>query len=353
MPEFVPCYYPFTTLNIGPGGDVWFCCPEWTVDPGATRLGNVMHSPLTDIWNNERARAIRRAMYANDVGGWCRIRGCPILNGNTRISMDGIKSQFRGDLFHGSTVRAIRDDNDMLDGFPSHLIISNDWRCNLCCVMCETTLHAASKSPHQEVAAVTDRIFDELERNVDSVKRIFFSGYGEPLAIKCHLRYMQHTTRNHPHLEIELLTNGLLLTPEMWETIKHNRLATIRVSVDATTREIYEKIRKGGNWEALLRNLRFLGALRRSGEIPGFEINMTVMRDNYWQVYDFLRFGEEFSCDCMGLQIIKGTLGNQNFLEPTVDWSIVEFLQEFLRSETARHPHYYVEFLRHLEDMRR
>lgn len=124
------------------------------------------------------------------------------------------------------------------------------------------------------------------------------------------------------------------------------------MSVDATTRETYEKIRKGGNWETLVRNLHFLGTQRRAGAIPGFEINMTVMRDNYREVYDFVRFGEEFSCDCMGLQIIHGTLGNQNFLEPTVDWRIVEFLQEFLRSETARHPRYYIDFLRHLEDMR-
>jgi MoaA/NifB/PqqE/SkfB family radical SAM enzyme len=98
---------------------------------------------------------------------------------------------------------------------------------------------------------------------------------------------------HYPHLEIELLTNGLLLTPETWEEVKHNRFVTIRVSVDATTQATYEKIRKGGDWPTLLRNLRFLGALRRAGSIPAFEINMTVMRDNYLEVFDFVRFGEE------------------------------------------------------------
>ena len=310
-----------------------------------------MQSTLRDIWNSDTARAIRRAMYANDLALWCRTRGCPILNGATRISMDNIKSQFRGDLFHDATVDAIRQGNDILDGFPSHLIISNDWRCNLRCVMCDTIVYAASKHTYDEVAPVTDRIFDEIEANIDWVKRMFFSGFGDPLAIRRHRRFMQHATKVHPHIEIELLTNGLLLTPETWETIKHNRFATIRVSVDATTGETYEKIRKGGDWQTLLRNLRFLGALRRAGTIPAFEINMTVMRDNYREVYDFLGFGEELGCDCVGLQIIHGNLGNQNFLEP-IDWKIVEFIQEFLRSETARHPRYYVEHLRHLEDMR-
>jgi MoaA/NifB/PqqE/SkfB family radical SAM enzyme len=339
-------------VNIGPGGDVWFCCPEWTTSAGKTRLGSIMESSLTDIWNGETARAIRRAMYANDLCAWCRTRGCPILNGNTRIAMDDIRTQFRGALFHESTVDDIRAGRDRLEGFPPHLIISNDWRCNLRCVMCDTTVYAKSGESYQAVATVTDRIFDEIEHNARWVKRIFFSGFGDPLAIRRHRRFLQHTTRLHPGLEIELLTNGVLLTPEVWETLKHNRFVTIRVSVDAATREVYEKIRKRGDWSVLLRNLRFLGELRRAGAIPGFEINMTVMRDNYHEVYDFLQFGLDLGCDCIGLQLIHGQLGNQNFLSPEIDWGTVKFLQTFLESETAQHPQYYVEYLRHLADLR-
>lgn len=351
MTEFVPCYYPFTTINIGPGGDCWFCCPDWTTGFDKTRLGNIRESSIRDMWNGNTARAIRRAMYAHHVDEWCRTRGCPILNGQTNIQMQDIRSQVRGDLFHASTVHSIRNDADRLEGFPSNIMVSNDWRCNLRCVMCSTTLYYTENAPEMFVAEITDKIFDELSKNVHWVKRIFLSGYGDPFAIKRHLEFMQYTTKTFPNLEIELLTNGLLLTPRMWETIKHNKFFTIRVSVDATTRETYERIRKHGHWDTLLDNLRFLGMLRRSQVIPSFEINMTVMRDNYHEVYDFLRFGEELGCDCIGLQVIHGPLGDQNFLAPKVDWNIVRFLQEFLQSKVAKHPRYYVEFLRHLEDM--
>ena len=352
MPDFVSCHYPFTTANIGPTGDVWFCCPEWTASAGKTRLGNVRDASIASLWNGPTARALRRAMYANDLEGWCRTRGCPILNAGTRIAMDDIRSQFRGELFHESTVQAIREGREEIEGFPSHLIISNDWRCNLRCVMCSTTEHAASGAARTEVEEVTERIFEEITRNIHWVKRVFLSGYGDPLAIKRQRRFLQSATRNHPHVEVELLTNGLLLTPKMWSTIAHNRFATIRVSVDAATRGTYEKIRVGGDWDVLLRNLRFLGELRRSGSIPAFEINMTVMRDNHREVYDFLDFGLDLGCDCVGLQLIHGHLGGQNFLSPQVDWGIVAYLQRFLRSEAARHPRYYTQYLRHLQDMR-
>ena len=168
MPDFVPCHYPFTTVNIGPGGDVWFCCPEWTTSAGKTRLGSIMESSLTQLWNGETARAIRRAMYANDLRDWCRTRGCPILNGNTRIEMGDIRTQFRGDLFHESTVDDIRAGRDHIEGFPAHLIISNDWRCNLRCVMCDTTVYAKSGESYQAVANVTDRIFEVDRGEVQS-----------------------------------------------------------------------------------------------------------------------------------------------------------------------------------------
>ena len=352
MAEFVSCYYPFTTINIGPGGDCWFCCPDWTTGFSKTRLGNIMQSSISDMWNGETARAIRRAMYRNRVEEWCRLRGCPILNGGTKIRLEHIESQVRGDLFHASTVNSMRNDIEELEGFPSNIMVSNDWRCNLRCVMCSTTLYYSEDAPEMFVAQVTDKIFDELTRNIAWVKRIFLSGYGDPFAIKRHLEFMQYTTREYRQVEIELLTNGLLLTPSMWETIRHNRFFTIRVSVDATTKDTYEKIRRQGHWESLVRNLRFLGELRRSNAILSFEINMTVMRDNYHEVYDFLQFGLDLGCDCIGLQLIHGPLGNQNFIDPIVDWDIVTFLQRFLKSDAAKHPQYYVEFLRHLEDMK-
>jgi hypothetical protein len=46
----------------------------------------------------------------------------------------------------------------------------------------------------------------------------------------------------------------------------------------------------------------------------------------------------------MGLQLIHGSLGNQNFLEPNIDWGIVVSHQSFLQSDIARHARYYVEY---------
>lgn len=353
MPQSVPCFYPFTSVNIGPGGDVWFCCPEWTTGAAKTRLGNIRDNSIGEMWNGDVAIGIRDAMYAGSEREYCRKPGCPILNGEHRIAMDDISAQFRGELFGRTTVERIRVGNPWMTPFPSYVVISNDWRCNLRCVMCSTTGYVAKYGNRDPaVAAITDKLFDELEANVEHLQRIFLSGYGDPFAIRRHLGFLRDATRRGGDVEIELLTNGMLLGPKMWETIAHNRFYTIRVSVDATSEATYRKIRKRGKWQKLLKNLRFIGELRRNGDIPAFEINMTVMRDNYREVYDFLDFGMDLGCDCVGLQLIHGDLGGQNFLQPQIDWDIVRYLQAFLASPVAADGRYYTDFLNHLKTLR-
>ncbi|MEM9303561.1 MAG: radical SAM protein [Pseudomonadota bacterium] len=348
IPATVACHYPFAAVNIGPGGDVWFCCPEWTTGAALTRLGNLREGSLQALWNGPVAQAIRAAMYADRIESWCRSPGCPILNGGQRLAVADPAVHARGELLADATLGEIARGETVLTSFPSYVVISNDWRCNLRCVMCSTTSFVARYGNRDPVVAgVTEQLFDELEANAEALRRVFLSGYGDPFSIRRHLRFLRETTRRH-RVEIELLTNGQLLSPRMWETIAHNRFYTIRVSVDATREATYRAIRKRGSWNRLLRNLRFLGELRRAGDLPAFEINMTVMRENYREVYDFLDFGLELGGDCVGRQLIHGDLGGQNFLEPTVDWDIVRYLQAFLASETAAHPRYYTDFLGHL-----
>src|SRR5262249_18587979 len=142
-----------------------------------------------------------------------------------------------------------------------------------------------------------------------------------------------------------------LLNEKMWETIKHNRFEAIKVSIDAATPATYSKIR-GGHWERLMENLSFIGALRRQGAFPLFEINMTVRRSNYHEVYDFVELVRSVGTTSVLSQMIFETWHDQNYLFPTNDGAIVNYLKEFVRSPQAGSQGVNVSGLLHLLDVR-
>jgi len=352
MLSTVPCDYPFTSMTIGPGGDCWFCCPEWIANREKACLGNVLTSSIKEVWNSSTALAIRRAMYDNDIDQWCRKKGCPVRHANAVFELDSLSTQRRGELFDESTVARIRQGTPTLEGFPSYLNLGHDYRCNLKCIMCASPLYTKQYGNHGlSVDQLTEKIFAEITANIQWVRRIYFSVFGDPFASKRLLMFMQRDLRGASHVELEVLTNGLLLTPKMWKSIAHNRFRAIRVSVDGARRETYEKIRLGGRWKTLMHNLTHLGEVRRTDSIESFEITMTVMKLNYREMYEFFDLGMKLGCDCVSYQYIMGDLGNQDFWRQDIDWNIVGFVREFFNSETGRNPRCYVEYLRHIAEM--
>src|SRR6185295_18867756 len=65
-------------------------------------------------------------------------------------------------------------------------------------------------------------------------------------------------------LRLRLQTNGLLLDEEAWTDLRlDGRVDSIWISIDAAHADTYERLRRGGSFERLLRNLDFVSRLRR------------------------------------------------------------------------------------------
>lgn len=79
-------------------------------------------------------------------------------------------------------------------------------------------------------------------------------GYGEPLMHPNFLDFMKIVVKHK--FAIRLVTNGLLLTPDISEGfIKHCKPDSVRFSVDAGTKDAYENIRRGARFEDLISNI--------------------------------------------------------------------------------------------------
>jgi MoaA/NifB/PqqE/SkfB family radical SAM enzyme len=107
-----------------------------------------------------------------------------------------------------------------------------------------------------------------------------------------------------------------------WEKIRNIHYLDIElyVSVDATKKETYEIIRRGGDFETLLKNLKFLSGLRKEKKLSSLTINFVVQDHNYKEMPDFVKLGIELGVDFIAFQKIynAGTYTADEFNHRTV-----------------------------------
>ena len=140
--------------------------------------------------------------------------------------------------------------------YPDHVDIELSAACNMKCPMCYTTTQRfKDEVPHTLFDfEVYKRIIDELADN--GVYSIRLSWRGEPTI---HPKFMDFVRYAHKKgiREIDSLTNGLKLTPEMFGELVDMQMAWLTISFDGTG-ETYEKIRAPAKFgEAVAKIRRF------------------------------------------------------------------------------------------------
>ena len=92
---------------------------------------------------------------------------------------------------------------------------------------------------------------------------ITMSGNGDPFA--SHI--MRPIIKNfHPKADqtFTIFTNGLLIKKQISEGLSiFDSIANFRISVDAGSKEVYEDVRRPGNWNVLLENFDHLASLKK------------------------------------------------------------------------------------------
>jgi MoaA/NifB/PqqE/SkfB family radical SAM enzyme len=147
---------------------------------------------------------------------------------------------------------------------------------------------------------MSSEIFDEV---VDGVKlfnprpSVFFSGFGEPLT---HPDIAAMVAQAHQAgAVVELITNGILLTPQMSRDLKQAGLDRLWVSIDGATSDSYADVRLGAALPQVIENLRYLAWLRgpMSADLPRLGIAFVAMKRNIADLPEILRLGASLGVD--------------------------------------------------------
>lgn len=309
------CPLPFTQLYYYEDrADI--CSPSWNNN---INVGSPQERSIEEIWNSEKAKEIRRSVldgsfkYCNEEMCW-------------RISEGKL---FRKSDIEDAKYRKIIDEGiTEIEGGPEFLNIGYNPICNLHCRMCR---HGAFGIDED----VKNRSIKNLkEYNFRNLKRLIIPGNGELFANKDYLDILLHIDEYHfPVLEaIWIYSNGVLFNEDNWNKISflaERYKIKIFISTDSVCRETFMRIRRGGDYDQFLKNLKMLSRKRREGRFDKLYLPFCVQRMNFREMEDFVAFAKDIGADCV-------------HFEKLFNSSVSECVH---RPENV----YYEEFLGHLE----
>jgi organic radical activating enzyme len=188
----------------------------------------------------------------------------------------------------------IESENKIYSEENIFLIIQTDTSCNITCPSCrermifindETIIYNKHKQAEQMFKWI-----NSTDKNV-----IVEFGGGEPLASLIYLKMLELFSTNN-RVKFRIRTNGLLLKahlPKFNPNILKNTLL-LSISIDASSQQTYEKVRRGSKWNVLLDNLDYAKSLNFKFNRVG---NFVVQKSNLDDVIPFIDLCKNYNLD--------------------------------------------------------
>lgn len=151
--------------------------------------------------------------------------------------------------------------------FPEMVVCGMSFVCNARCIHCPnaaTGFTATLKGKERFMKwDVLRKIADECALYPHNLVRV--SSAGEILVHPEAVEMIEYILEVKKDKNVALTTNGSLLTPEKSLRLLKAGIRSIEISVDAATKETFEKIRVGLSFEKVLGNIKELVRLRDEG----------------------------------------------------------------------------------------
>jgi len=148
-----------------------------------------------------------------------------------------------------------------------------------CNLSCKTCIRNVWEDP---VAAMSMATFNQMMDSLDglpNLKRVVFTGFGEPL-VHSHILEMVEAVRRR-NLAVSIGSNGLLLNERMGREIVSLGVDRLVISVDGVNPETYAGVR-GAMLSQVLENIRILNEIKRQqGSLfPQLGIEFVALQSN-------------------------------------------------------------------------
>ncbi len=245
--------------------------------------------PEGEFWSGEDWKEFRKSV-TDGTFRYCQKNQCPNIVGGWLPK--------KSDCTGGWLQQILEGDLDVIPPLEE-LHFSYDGHCNLKCPSCRLDIRT---NTCEQIEKLNELYKKNLAPYMKKAKHLTLSGCGEAILSPHSKAVLQSFSREeNPELVIELRTNATVLNSRTWEALGEGRhlIRHITASIDAATKESFEKLRYPAKWEMVLKSLKFVQSLRNAGEIDLFEFHVVISTENINQLYDIAQMAIEYDADAI------------------------------------------------------
>jgi len=195
------------------------------------------------------------------------------------------------------------------DHLPIMLDIEPVSRCNFRCVMCVTSQRKGGRAP--------DLSFEDYETLMQSQPQLVevkLQGIGEPLL---HPRFCDMIKwAVERDIWVRSTVNGSLLhKADNAQRLIDSGIGEVQISFDGTTKEVFEDIRRGSDFDRVVDNATILNRYANTKDRPYTRMWSLVQAKNRHQIEDFVRIAAQMEFRRLTLSVGLGDWGKESMKE--------------------------------------
>lgn len=197
---------------------------------------------------------------------------------------------------------------ELTPDYPLQLDFELNYSCNFTCSNCTWNIESTGGKGKS-----TWFPFEEFKRIIDAgidrgLKCIRLNYINEPLIRKDLYKFIEYAKKSGV-IDVYLSTNGSLLTRAASERLIESGLMRLQVSLDAFTEDTFNKIRQGGNFQQVKRNILNFIEMRnsRGNRLPLVRVNFVRTSENEHELDQFKDYWSKIA-DGIGIQDLVGIM---------------------------------------------
>lgn len=225
------------------------------------------------------------------------------------------KASKRPAQFAGDKIEAIRSYADFCrtgtsPAYPLEIFLEISNICDLKCAMC-VQFSALNTHRFSQIKRTSRGFMDqgEISENIEQALRhallVHCFGYGEPTIHPTFRSFLDLISRYE--VMIDFFTNGMHLDEEFCQFLVDRRVYQITVSFSGATKDVYESIYLGGNFERVLGGIKRVADLKkaRGSRFPIIEVNSLGFHDHVAQFDHFVSLMADHGVDTVLLKPLR------------------------------------------------
>ena len=214
-------------------------------------------------------------------------------------------------------IKAVK--RELVTDFPLYIQIEHSGKCNLRCPFCVHGIERLRENYSRGFKPLSIPIYKEIlsEAKQYNCPSISFHNNDEPLLLN-DLESRIQLAKEAGFLDIILVTNATLLTPKRSNELLKLGITKMKFSVDTWNEKEYGKIRRGGDFKTVLRNIDyFVEEKKRMGlHLPTTRATCVLTNHTYNEMDAFRQFWME-KVDIVEFQNFRVIHGyNEEFVPP-------------------------------------